>query len=158
MQQLFAQTADHHLNARSTFSAGYLTTNSFFSLNYDHIVHRSLYWSTSLSAGFAAAKNRIGFPVGLYLINGQHHSHIEYSVVFLAYIEQYQYLFQAGNRSDKKAFIIPAIGYRYQKREGGFFFRIAASPIVALDPRSDNFWKMDGKLLPGCSVGAGASF
>ena len=90
--------------------------------------------------------------------NGQGNSHAEFSLVVVPFAEDYKYLFSAGNQSDKKLYIIPGAGYRFQKPDGGFFFRTIVAPVVFLDPRSDNFWKMDAKLLPGITVAAGYSF
>lgn len=155
---LHSGVAQNRSRAFNSFFAGYTTAGPLVSINYDRIVHLSPRLSTSFSIGIAAARNTFGLPLGIQLFQGQHNAHIEYGFVFLPYIEKVQYLFQAGNRADKKGYLIPSIGYRYQRPAGGLFFRIAASPVIALDPRSDNFWKMDGKLLPGCLIGAGFSF
>lgn len=144
--------------AFNSLYAGYTTAGHLISINYDRIVRRSSRLSTSFCIGIAAADQTVGLPVGIQLFQGQKNAHIEYSLVFLPYIEKVQYLFQAGNRADKKGYLIPAIGFRYQQPTGGVFFRIAVSPMIALDPRSDNFWKMDGKIVPALAVGAGISF
>lgn len=145
-------------NARNTFFAEYLSTGTFFSANYDRVFRKGSSFSASYRIGLAAGKNSIGLPVGIQFFSGQQSSHLEFCLVALPFVEDYKYLFSSGNRSDKKAYIIPGAGYRYQKPEGGFFFRSIVAPVFLLDPRSDNFWKMDGKLLPGITVAAGYSF
>ena len=76
----------------------------------------------------------------------------------MPYVEDYEKLFSPGSPSDKKLDIIPGCGYRFQNPGGGFFFKIIAAPIINLDPLSDNFWKMEGKVYAGGSIGAGINF
>ena len=155
---LSAQSPGAGENARNTFFAEYLSTDNFFSVNYDRVFRKGSSFSVSYRVGLAAGKNSIGLPVSISFFSGEGNSHAEFCLVVLPFVEDYKYLFSYGNRSDKKAYIIPGAGYRYQKPEGGFFFRSIVTPVISLDPRSDNFWKMDGKLLPGVTVAAGYSF
>ncbi len=155
---LSAQSPSAGGGARNTFFAEYLSPGNFFSVNYERVFRKGASFSAAYRVGFSAAKNTIGLPIGISFFNGQGNSHAEFSLVVVPFAEDYKYLFSAGNQSDKKLYIIPGAGYRYQKPEGGFFFRTIVAPVILLDPRSDNFWKMDGKLLPGITVAAGYSF
>ncbi|MEQ1797627.1 MAG: hypothetical protein ABL872_06725 [Lacibacter sp.] len=155
---LSAQSPADGENARNTFFAEYLSTGTFFSVNYDRVFWNGSSFSASYRFGVSAAKNSIGLPVGISFFNGRGNSHAEFGLVVIPFVEDYKYLFSAGNRSDKKLYIVPGAGYRFQKPGGGFFFKSILAPVIFLDPRSDNFWKMDGKLLPGITVAAGYSF
>lgn len=97
-------------------------------------------------------------PLGIIFFTGHKASHAEFSFTAVPYIETYKDLFSGNNLSDKKMYLLPGAGYRYQKQEGGFFFKVIAGPIIYLDPPSDHFWKMDSKIYPGISAGTGFSF
>jgi len=94
----------------------------------------------------------------LIFFTGQSASHAEFSITAVPYIETYKDLFSGNNLSDKKLYLIPGAGYRYQKPGGGFFFKVIVAPVIYLDPPSDHFWKMDTKVYPGITGGAGFSF
>lgn len=153
---LMAQSADK--GGRNAFFAEFISTGNVISVNYDRVFRKRSSFSASYRVGLSAAKKSIGLPVGISFFSGHGNSHAEFGLVVIPFVEDYKYLFSAGNRSDKKLYIVPGAGYRYQKPEGGFFFKTIVAPVVLLDPRSDNFWKMDGKLLAGITVGAGYSF
>lgn len=152
------QPASSGGSARHTVFAEYLSAGSFFSVNYERVFRKGASFSAAYRNGLSAATTAIGLPVGISFFNGQGNSHAEFGLLVIPFVEDYKYLFSAGNRSDKKIYLIPGAGYRYQKAEGGFFFKTIVAPVVLLDPRSDNFWKMDGQLLPGITVGAGYGF
>lgn len=79
-------------------------------------------------------------------------------LLLTAHISPAQQVPAAGNIADKKLYLIPGAGYRYQPPAGGFFFKAILAPIIYLDPASDNFWRMYGKVYPGINLGAGYSF
>jgi hypothetical protein len=151
-----AKTQD--ITARNTVYADFLSRDVYYSINYDRVFSEGEKFNKSYRAGFSVFRNIIALPLGINFFSGQGNSHFEFGVTLMPYVEDYKKLFSSGSLSDKKLDIIPGAGYRYQKPGGGFFFKIIAAPIIHLDPRSDNFWKMDGKLYPGGSIGAGVSF
>jgi hypothetical protein len=143
---------------RNSLYAGFATHGAFYSLNYDRIFSPGKKISKSCSAGFSFLKDAIAMPLGIHFFTGSDASHAEFGLTVVPYIEKYNDLFSGANRSDKKLYIIPGAGYRYQKPAGGFFFKAALAPVIYLDPASDNFWKMDGKVLFGATGAAGFSF
>jgi hypothetical protein len=155
---LYAQSTQNNNIARHTVYADFASKGAYYSLNYDRIFNRGEQLTKSYRAGFSVLKNAIAFPLGINFFTGQDVHHFEFGITIVPYIENYQKLFSPGNLSDKKFYIIPGAGYRYQKPEGGFFFKAVASPLIYLDPSSGNFWKMDGKVYPGITIGAGVSF
>lgn len=145
-------------SAKSTVYIEGATQGPAITLNHDHIFSEGEIFAKSYRIGFTVYKDIMAFPIGINFITGKNKHHAEFSFTAIPYIENASKLFKPGNLSDKKIYIIPGAGYRYQKPDGGFFFKVVAAPVLYLDPPSDNFWKMDPKLFAGVSVGAGFSF
>ncbi len=152
----YSQTAQNI--TRNTIYADFASKGAYYSLNYDRIFSQGEKFTKSYRIGFSVLKNAIAMPLGINFFTGHNSSHAEFSLTVVPYVENYNDLFSGNNLSDKKLYIIPGAGYRYQKTEGGFFFKVAFAPVIYLDPPSDNFWKMDGKVYPGITAGAGFSF
>lgn len=150
--------AQNNFTARNTIYVDGTSKGAYYSVNYDRVFSEGEKFSKSYRAGFTILNHVIAFPLGINFFTGRQQDHFEFGLTVVPYVEDYEKLFSPGNLSDKKIYIIPGAGYRYQKPGGGFFFKIIASPVIFLDPPSDNFWKMDGKVYPGGSIGAGISF
>jgi hypothetical protein len=144
--------------ARNAIYAEGTSKGAYYSINYDHIYRLGASFTNTYRVGFSLLKNAIALPIGLNFLKGDGFHHFEFGLTVVPYVENYQKLFQAGSLSDKKIYLIPGAGYRFQPPGGGFFFKVIAAPIIYLDPPSDNFWKMDGKVYAGGSVGAGICF
>ncbi len=144
--------------AKNTIYAEAATQGPVYSVNYDRVFSEGDVFAKSYRLGFSVYKDVLAIPVALNFITGKNQHHAEISVTVIPYIEKYQKLFSPGNLSDKKLYIIAQGGYRYQKPQGGFFFKAMAGPVLYLDPPSDNFWNMDPKIFAGVNVGAGYSF
>jgi hypothetical protein len=144
--------------ARNTIYADFASKGATYSVNYDRIFSAGGKLSKTYRIGFAILKNAVALPLGINFFTGHNASHAEFSLTVVPYIETYKDLFSGNNLSDKKLYIIPGAGYRYQKPGGGFFFKAIVAPVIYLDPPSDNFWKMDGKVYAGITAGAGYSF
>ncbi len=144
--------------ARNTVYAEGTSHGAYYSINYDRIFRLGANFTNTYRIGFSLLNNAVALPVGLNFLKGDGFHHFEFGLTVVPYVENYQKLFQAGSLSDKKIYLIPGAGYRYQPPGGGFFFKAIVAPVIYLDPPSDNFWKMDGKVYAGGSVGAGISF
>jgi hypothetical protein len=145
-------------SAKNTVYAEAAAQGPAYSLNYDRIFSEGKVFAKSYRIGFTVYKDVFALPIGINFITGKNQHHAELSFTAIPYIENASKLFAAGNLSDKKLYIIPGAGYRYQKSTGGFFFKAVAAPVLLLDPPSDNFWKMEPKIFAGVSIGAGYSF
>ena len=154
----YSQSKQNNITARHTFYADFASKGAYYSVNYDRVFHQGKKVNASYRAGFSIFNNVIALPLGINFFTGQNNSHLEFSFTIVPYIEAYNSFLKSNDLSDKKLYVIPGIGYRYQKAAGGFFFKAVASPLIYLDPPSDYFWKMDGKLYPAITVGAGFSF
>jgi hypothetical protein len=144
--------------ARNTIYVEGTSKGAYYSINYDRIYRLGAHFTNTYRVGFSLFDNVIALPLGLNFLKGDGFHHFEFGLTVVPYVENYKKLFAAGSLSDKKLYIIPGAGYRYQPPGGGFFFKAILAPIIFLDPPSDNFWKMDGKVYAGGSVGAGISF
>lgn len=144
--------------ARNAVYAEGTSHGAYYSINYDRIFRLGANFTNTYRIGFSLLNNAVALPVGLNFLKGDGFHHFEFGLTVVPYVENYQKLFQAGSLSDKKIYLIPGAGYRYQPPGGGFFFKAIVAPVIYLDPPSDNFWKMDGKVYAGGSVGAGISF
>jgi hypothetical protein len=128
--------------SRNTLYADFAIKGATYSVNYDRVF----------------SNNAIAVPLGLQFFSGKNTHHVEYSLTIVPYIEKYQDISTGNNESDKKIYILPGAGYRYQPPTGGLFAKIVIGPLIYLDPASDNFWHMEGKVYPGITAGAGFSF
>lgn len=144
--------------ARNSIYAEGATKGALYSVNYDRVFSCGSKFNKSYRVGLSILKDVIAVPLGLQYFSGAGPHFIEYSLTLVPYIEAYQDLFSGNNVSDKKLFILPGLGYRYQPQHGGLFAKIVASPVIYLDPASDDFWRMDGKVYPCITAGLGFSF
>ncbi len=143
---------------RNTLYADFAVKGATYSANYDRIFSYGKKLAKSYRVGLSFLNNAIALPLGVQFFSGQGSHHVEYSLTVVPYIEKYKELFTGNNLSDKKIFIMPGAGYRYQPPKGSFFAKVVLGPIIYLDPASDNFWRMDAKVYAGITAGAGISF
>ncbi len=143
---------------RNTIYAEGAVNSLVYCLNYDRIFSSGKTFTKTYHTGFSVYSNILAVALGLHFFTGQKAHHTEFGLTFIPYVENYKKLGNSANESDKKLYIISGAGYRYQKKEGGFFCKAIAGPVLALDPPSGNFWKMDGKIYGGISIAAGFSF
>lgn len=135
------------------------TRRPVYSINYDRIFRQGEKLAYSFRTGFSIYNNTVSFPLGLNFITGLNEHHAEFSLSVIPYIDYDVHLVGSNNtESDKYIFVNPAIGYRYQKADGGVFLKAAVGPSIFLDPPSRDFWNMDPKLYAFGSIGLGISF
>jgi len=117
----FSQSKQNNIIARNTLYADFASKGAYYSVNYDRVFHQGKKVSASYRAGFSIFNNVIAAPLGINFFTGQSSSHLEFSLTVVPYIEAYNSFLKSNDLSDKKLYIIPGIGYRYQKAAGGFF-------------------------------------
>jgi len=145
-------------NEKNTIFLEYSFEGLHYSLNYERIIINSKSLFYSLRAGVSAAQNRIGFPFGGSINSGHNAHHAEFTVVLTPMIEKHYLLGSNNVDNDAFLYIFPALGYRYQKYDGGFFFHGVVGPMVILDPTENDFWNMDPVTKLSFSIGAGITF
>ncbi len=144
--------------ARNTFYIDLSTKGAIYSVNYDRVFHESDKITYSYRIGFSITEEAIALPVGINLFTGKGNSHAEFSLTVMPYMNEYKSFMSSNDLSDKYLYVIPAVGYRYQKPSGRLFLKVALSPMIILDPRSSNFWKMDPEVHFTGNIGLGWSF
>jgi len=143
---------------QNSFFANFSNIGAIYSINYERIFHEYKAMTLSGQFGFSVLKDAIAFPIGINLFTGKGNSHVDFSLIFIPYIDHYKSFLSSDDLSDKLGFIVPGVGYRFQRPEGGIFFKASVSPTIFLDPPSSDFWKMDPKLFFVANLGIGLSF
>ncbi len=144
--------------SRNTLYADFASKDVYYSINFDHIFHRGNKLSYSYRAGISILKDAYSFPIGIQCFTGVKSSHAEFSLTLIPYVDHSAKSRNRYDNTDKFLYVEPGIGYRYQAPEGGLFFKAVFTPIILLDPPSNDFWNMDPKLFAGGNIGIGYTF
>ena len=121
-------------------------TSYGYAVNYGFIFHQKERLKYSASAGFSMRYQNWFEPIfsGYWIPSfmteitalwGKSKGHLEFGTGFVAYRNK-QFIFDKdfpGNRRERQYWnktIVPRIGYRYQKPDGGLFFRAAYTPWI----------------------------
>lgn len=154
----FSQQSANNAIHRNTVFVELASKGAIYSVNFDHIFRQGEKLNYSYRAGFSIEKNSIAFPIGISFITGQQSHHAEFSLTVIPFIDKYETFLSGDNVSDKYLYVVPSVGYRFQRPAGGFFLKAGIAPLILLDPPSDNFWKMDPTLYGYGSIGIGYTF
>lgn len=125
-----------------------------YSISYDRLFNVKRRVKTSITVGlnfFGTFKTRdysmyIGFPVSYNFLFGKKNNHLELGlgVTILNNIYSYNYeivtqtngysqsFFFRATPTDRYLYLTPKIGYRYQRPNGGFFFRVTLTPWISI--------------------------
>jgi len=148
---LFSQSKDSTVqqnikSKNAIFIEGLGSSASFVSLNYDRIIFQSEITKLTISAGVGlfpvvdkeniAHKNVYyiyGLPVSTNLLLGKKKHYAELGVG-VSYSKGLEASFSSTGRVvlSEMLFLVPRVGYRFQRNQGGFFFRIGFTPLVLL--------------------------
>ncbi|HTF03234.1 MAG TPA: hypothetical protein VK826_04380 [Bacteroidia bacterium] len=124
--QLRAQegTIDSTKIARSTVYVELLGSGALYSLNYDRLFLKKDAFGLSARVGLSYMTQVHSFyiPVAINGLWGKRNHHLELSagVTFILIQDENNILKTTGT----EIAYVPAIGYRFQKNDGGFFFRL----------------------------------
>ena len=116
-----------------------------FSINYDRIVFKKEKISLSFSIGAGMVPGNLinnafnehlqkinyliyGIPISLNLSFGRKNHHLETGLG----ITYQQGMFASGLQYSKTVFAVIRIGYRYQKENGGYFWKIGFTPFFPI--------------------------
>ena len=144
--------------SRNTLYADFASKDIYYSINFDHIFHRGNKLSYSYRAGVSILKDAYSFPIGIQCFTGVNNSHAEFSLTLIPYVDHSKKSINSIDNTDKFLYVDPGVGYRYQAPGGGLFFKAIFTPIILLDPPSNDFWNMDAKLFAGGNIGIGYTF
>lgn len=143
---------------KNTLYAEAASKGALYSLNYERVFSYGDKFAKSYRLGLCFLNDVVAIPIGIQFISGKGANHAEYSFTAVPYIEHYNKLFSGNSQSDKKIYLMPGAGYRYQKPGSGFFGKVVVGPIIYLDPPQGDFWNMDSKVYAGITVAAGFGF
>ncbi|MEM9987138.1 MAG: hypothetical protein AAF804_18750, partial [Bacteroidota bacterium] len=94
------------------------------------------------------------------LLGGRKGHHLE-SGLGTSFIWETNLLGNSGRSRDLANLILARLGYRYQPRAGGFFFKVGFTPnvraisILSLPPPSWDWFLIEVKPYPHLGIGAG---
>ena len=110
-----------------------LGNSGLYSLNGEYKIGKINNYQVNARAGFGYSKINgfefLGIPLGLNLLTGTKNHHLELGLG-TSYIMGTSHIFiKTGNYiSSEGIFLIPSIGYRFDKPTGGLIFKVYYSP------------------------------
>lgn len=132
---------------------------SLLTVNVEHVVWKISRWYVNARVGYGYMMingyERSGIPVGINLFKFVGNHHVELSGG-LSYIEGIERYYSSGPRWNRGLYAYGAVGYRYQRPQGGMFFRAQWHPLFQLREYNPDPWFQIGAASPywwGLSVG-----
>lgn len=168
--QVAAQRSAETFTARNSVFLEVGGNAGQYAFNYGRMIHQKGILKIVASAGFALWADPIAgstiwmpvVPLEVSTLIGKRRHHLELGLGITSYLEaevnsswESGTLVQTKGASHLDAVLPFRIGYRYQKPEGGFFFRLGYTPFLAMPNKSREYWVFQ-PLFAG--VGIGKSF
>ncbi|TXK48608.1 hypothetical protein FVR03_07880 [Pontibacter qinzhouensis] len=133
-----AQEADSNIK-RNTVYVELLGNGGFYSLNFDRILVNRENWKIAGRVGvtyfnhFDNYSSQVaGVPLELSYLRGKGNHYFEAGLgLNPVYRSRYNFNKELGKQHELNIWANARLGYRYQKREGGVFYRIAYTPILS---------------------------
>lgn len=130
----------------------------YYSVNYGRILKYSKKIIYNWRAGFSLLSHDVSVPLAISAFtNGVQH-HLEFSIGVTFYLKDYKTFLHKTDLSDKKLYITPGIGYRFQKINGNFFLTAGIDPLIFIDPPSDNVLNFTPEFKPTGHMALGFLF
>jgi hypothetical protein len=146
-------------NVSNTFEKNTIYTEAFgqgfcWSLNYDRLFNTEKRIMNSYTAGIVYVPESIEFGDGTYYgiplsynwLIGKKSHHLELGIGLTSLLVNPNSIV----KSDFYAYLTPKIGYRFQRPQGGLFFRATATPMI--DLLSVNTYKSGSNKSRGFST------
>ena len=126
-----------------------------YAFTYGRVFHQKGKLKLSASAGFSMwyqgsisnTRWLPAIPVELTAFYGKSNHHLELGAGVTSYLDSIidfdEETFETNDKVVFSGFIPVRIGYRYQKPEGGFFFRVAYTPIIDFPSRTGGNWSFN---------------
>ena len=156
----------------SLFIEGEGNSYTFASLNYERIIFQAKIVRITVGTGFGISplpKDAIspqrkyfayGIPFSANLLLGKNKHYFEFGPG-ITYNKGTDVVFNpTGTYLGENLFFIPRVGYRYQRNNGGFIFRIGFTPLILLKDysRFDLLFHFAKFAVPVFTPSAGISF
>lgn len=147
-----AQTSDHFKRKNAVYLE-LLGAGGLYSLNLDRILIANKINKYGIRAGFAAYGDNLTVrkgSAGMYMLTGAGNHHAEIGVN--AAIGNRRNPVEMESVRENKFHLVPSVGYRYQKPEGGLFLRATFLTFISISGESPK------RLFPWLGVSIGTSF
>lgn len=154
--QAFSQTKAETFTVKKAIYLEVGGSSGIYAINYSKIFHQKGKLKLNASAGFSMLPNEKidsktiwlpAIPLEISALFGKSSHHLEMGFGFTSYLDKTTAIdSETFELSDKVVFgaVIPVrIGYRYQKPEGGFFFRIGYTPLFNVPVRVGKSWSFN---------------
>ncbi|MDR7130237.1 hypothetical protein J2X69_002585 [Algoriphagus sp. 4150] len=164
----YAQTEAEIFTAKNALYVEFGGNSGRYAINYSRIIHQKEKLKLNVSAGFSMWSDKIDLPpltktkwlpvvpLEFSAFWGKSNHHLEMGTGITSYLGRSLAIdsetFEFSDKVVFGAFIPLRVGYRYQKSEGGFFFRIGYTPIINIPVRAGKSWSFD-PYFAGISFG-----
>ncbi|MDP2042510.1 hypothetical protein [Algoriphagus sp.] len=154
-QSTFAQTEPETFTAKNAVYLEVGGSSGRYAVNYSKIFHQKGKLKLNASAGFTMWRDKLNskttwlpvIPLEVTAFYGKSNHHLEMGFGVTSYLgrtlERISGTFELREILVYDAFIPLRVGYRYQKPEGGFFFRFGYTPIIDFPPRTGGNWSFN---------------
>jgi hypothetical protein len=160
-----AQNTSATFSARNAVYVEFGGASGRYAVNYSKIFHQKGKLKLNASAGFSMWRNKISdfntiwlpvIPLEVTAFYGKSNHHLELGLGFTSYLDRtLDFDSETLEIDDKVVFgaAIPLrVGYRYQKPEGGFFFRVGYTPFFSVPVGGREDW-VSTPIFAGVSFG-----
>lgn len=154
--QAYAQNEAATFAAKNAFYLEIGGSSGIYAVNYSRIFHQKGKLKLNASGGLSMWPNEKtdsktiwlpAIPLEVSALYGKSNNHLELGFGITSYLDKILAIdSETFELSDKVVFgaVIPVrIGYRYQKPEGGFFFRIGYTPLFNVPVRAGKSWSFN---------------
>ncbi|MEJ7768718.1 MAG: hypothetical protein WKF89_12950 [Chitinophagaceae bacterium] len=129
-----------------------------YSINCERVFFFGATINYSYSAGYAMGYKNFSFPFSLSAFTAGKTHHFGVSLAMIPYFEKHSFS-KMDEDLDKQLYIKPGLGYRYQRSDKTFYFKVGAGPQIFIDPPSHNVWAFAPTLIaPSAQLAIGFSF
>jgi len=166
--ETFAQKDIQSFTAKNALYVELGGTSGRYAVNYSKIVHQKGKLKLNVSGGFSLLRSSITMrdfsstkwlpviPLEFSALWGRSNHHLEAGVGFTSFLDQGVELdldtYETGTKIVFGAILPFRLGYRYQKPEGGFFYRIGYTPFFNLPVGGREDWVFT-PIFAGVSFG-----
>ena len=163
--QAFSQKEAEKFTAKNAVYLELGGSSGRYAINYSKIFHQKGKLKLNASAGFSMWRNQINdfetiwlpvIPLEITAFYGRSNHHLEMGFGFTSLLDRtLDFDSETLELKDKvvlDAYIPLRVGYRYQKPEGGFFFRVGYTPIIILPTSGREGWIFEPRFA-GISFG-----
>ncbi|SFN89620.1 hypothetical protein SAMN04488519_102364 [Algoriphagus ornithinivorans] len=159
-----AQTRSETFTAKNAVYLEVGGSSGIYAINYSKIFHQKGKLKLNASAGFSMLPHRLDskttwlpvVPLEISALVGKSNHHLEIGMGITPYLTRsLAFDSETFDTIDKVVFgsVMPLrVGYRYQKPEGGFFFRIGYTPFFNVPVRAGKNWSFN-PYMAGVSFG-----